>query len=255
MSGKIERTIKLVTQSQILIDLPPAGEGFPMRKWSIKIVAVGPDGSDVPATFVDKVTYKLHPSFEKPTRNFKKPPFKLEEQGWGEFDMLVTLHFAEKGGSKDLAHDLHFQSAKYETTHVVDFTKPSTGLLKLLAESGETPGFTASAPAPVVAPAPEESKKRKLDTTDDHRQTKKAGTGKGKDWTGKPADMDRLAAGLQKLQEDDLLQLVRIVQENKTPDMYVKNDLEEGEFSLDLYTLGDPLLRTLWDFTKQRVEV
>jgi hypothetical protein len=29
----------------------------------------------------------------------------------------------------------------------------------------------------------------------------------------------------------------------------------EGEFSLDLYTLGDPLLRTLWDFTKQRVEV
>jgi transcription initiation factor TFIID/TFIIF subunit len=38
--------------------------------------------------------------------------------------------------------------------------------------------------------------------------------------------MDRLAAGLQKLQEDDLLQLVRIVQENKTPDMYVKNDLE-----------------------------
>jgi hypothetical protein len=53
------------------------------------------------------------------TIDFKKPPFKLEEQGWGEFDMLVTLHFAEKGGSKDLAHDLHFQSAKYETTHVV----------------------------------------------------------------------------------------------------------------------------------------
>jgi transcription initiation factor TFIID/TFIIF subunit len=42
--------------------------------------------------------------------------------------------------------------------------------------------------------------------------------------------MDRLAAGLQKLQEDDLLQLVRIVQENKTPDMYVKNDLE-GDLS------------------------
>jgi transcription initiation factor TFIID/TFIIF subunit len=82
--------------------------------------------------------------------------------------------------------------------------------------------------------------------------------------------MDRLAQGLQKLQEDDLLQVVRIVTEHKTPEMYVKNDLEgaphphpfgfrnwlvEGEFSLDLYTLGDPLLRILWDFTKQRVEV
>jgi transcription initiation factor IIF auxiliary subunit len=38
--------------------------------------------------------------------------------------------------------------------------------------------------------------------------------------------MDRLAQGLQKLQEDDLLQVVRIVTEHKTPDMYVKNDLE-----------------------------
>lgn len=38
--------------------------------------------------------------------------------------------------------------------------------------------------------------------------------------------MDRLAQGLQKLQEDDLLQIVRIVTEHKTPEMYVKNDLE-----------------------------
>lgn len=38
--------------------------------------------------------------------------------------------------------------------------------------------------------------------------------------------MDRLAQGLQKLQEDDLLQIVRMVNEHKTPEMYVKNDLE-----------------------------
>jgi transcription initiation factor TFIID/TFIIF subunit len=38
--------------------------------------------------------------------------------------------------------------------------------------------------------------------------------------------MERLAQGLQKLQEDDLLQVVRIVTEHKTPEMYVKNDLE-----------------------------
>ena len=39
-----------------------------MRKWSIKLVAVGPDGSELPAAFIDKVTYNLHPSFAKPTR-------------------------------------------------------------------------------------------------------------------------------------------------------------------------------------------
>ena len=38
--------------------------------------------------------------------------------------------------------------------------------------------------------------------------------------------MERLAQGLQKLQEDDLLQVVKIVTDHKTPEMYVKNDLE-----------------------------
>lgn len=201
--------------------------------------------------------------------------------------MGVTLHYAEKGGTKDLAHDLHFQQPKYEITHTLvctgyeilvdsqEFNKPSPGLLKLLAESGETPGYTPPTPAPPApAPsAPEETRKRKLETTDDHQRKKSSGAAKGKEWTGKPNEMDRLAQGLQKLQEDDLLQVVRIVTEHKTPEMYVKNDLEgnislppsvyvlqnriscvEGEFSLDLYTLGDPLLRILWDFTRQRVE-
>jgi len=53
---------------QVLKDLPPASEGFPMRKWSIKLVAVGPNNTEVPANFIEKVTYKLHPTFEKPTR-------------------------------------------------------------------------------------------------------------------------------------------------------------------------------------------
>ncbi|CCJ31520.1 unnamed protein product [Pneumocystis jirovecii] len=65
--------------------------------------------------------------------------------------------------------------------------------------------------------------------------------------------MDRLADGLQKLEEDDLLQVVQMVNDNKTPEMYVKNDVEEGEFHLDLYTLSDNLLTMLWNFTAKRV--
>ena len=67
--------------------------------------------------------------------------------------------------------------------------------------------------------------------------------------------MERLAEGLQKLGEDDLLQVVQIVTDNKTADAYIKNDIEEGEFHLDLYTLSDSLLRMLWDFTRKRVDV
>ena len=41
-------------------------------------------------------------------------------------------------------------------------------------------------------------------------------------------DMDRLADGLQKLGEDDLLQVVQMVHDNKAPDSYTKNDVERA---------------------------
>lgn len=40
--------------------------------------------------------------------------------------------------------------------------------------------------------------------------------------------MDRLADGLQKLGEDDLLQVVQMVHDNKAADSYTKNDFERA---------------------------
>lgn len=39
-------------------------------------------------------------------------------------------------------------------------------------------------------------------------------------------DMEKLADNLQRLGEDDLLQVVSMVHENKTADTYTKNDVE-----------------------------
>lgn len=39
-------------------------------------------------------------------------------------------------------------------------------------------------------------------------------------------DMDKLADSLQKLNEDDLLQVVQMVHDHKAPDSYTKNDAE-----------------------------
>lgn len=90
--------------------------------------------------------------------------------------------------------------------------------------------------------------------------------------------MDKLADGLQRLGEDDLLQVVQMVHDNKAPDSYTKNDTErmfcvssrrllvcglgdanltpcrlvEGEFHVDLYTLPDNLVKMLWDFTQEK---
>jgi transcription initiation factor IIF auxiliary subunit len=50
---------------------------------------------------------------------FKKPPFRIEEKGWGEFDMTITLSTVHKGGEHTLEHDLNFQTEKYEAKHTV----------------------------------------------------------------------------------------------------------------------------------------
>lgn len=44
-------------------------------------------------------------------------------------------------------------------------------------------------------------------------------------------DMDKLAENLQKLQEDDLLQVVQIIHDNKTQESYTKNDVESKHLS------------------------
>lgn len=87
-------------------------------------------------------------------------------------------------------------------------------------------------------------------------------------------DMEKLADGLQKLGEDDLLQVVQMVHDNKSADTYTKNDVEsksepsihtsisslmhyhpDGEFHVDLYTLPDVLVKMLWDFTALKTEM
>jgi len=83
--------------------------------------------------------------------------------------------------------------------------------------------------------------------------------------------MEKLAAAIEKLEENDLLPIIKIILDNQTQDMYVKTDVEgpppttspfltglkwlEGEFQFDLYTLGNNILNQLWEYTRKKVEV
>ncbi|KAF8534101.1 yeats family-domain-containing protein [Trichophaea hybrida] len=235
--SEVTRKVKLVTQQSVLTDVPPASEGYPMREWSIRVFLLGPNGEELPANIFDKVTYKLHPTFANPTRIVKKPPFLLQEQGWGEFDMNLVLHAIDKGGDHNLSHDLNFQKNKYESVHNVTFVNPRPNLLKQLALSGPVPGGDA---------APEENgvgKRDKRKNDGEERSKKKSRSEKG-------FDMEKLADGLQKLEEEDLLKVVQMVHDHKTNETYVKNDVEQGEFHVDLYTLPDHLVKMLWKFVQ-----
>jgi hypothetical protein len=50
---------------------------------------------------------------------FKKPPFRCAEEGWGEFDMKITLTAMNKGGEHILDHDLNFAQERYENSQKV----------------------------------------------------------------------------------------------------------------------------------------
>ncbi len=44
------------------------------------------------------MTFGLHESFQNPKRDIEFPPYELTEVGWGEFDIVITLHFQVGGG-------------------------------------------------------------------------------------------------------------------------------------------------------------
>jgi hypothetical protein len=112
----------------------PDGE-LPIRKWSIEIYFVRDDGKAVEASIFDKVMYELHPSFgpkrakqskshlhsdqqpaDRPPAK-KDPPFRIDEEGWGEFEMII--HFTPLGRGAEIVvnHDLNFQQERYEVYH------------------------------------------------------------------------------------------------------------------------------------------
>lgn len=37
----------------------------------------------------------LHPTFDNSVREVDKSPFEIQEQGWGEFDITVRIHFVD----------------------------------------------------------------------------------------------------------------------------------------------------------------
>lgn len=42
---------------------------------------------------IKKVTFKLHETYENPVRSVEKPPYQVTETGWGEFEIVIKIHF------------------------------------------------------------------------------------------------------------------------------------------------------------------
>ncbi|EER16248.1 4-hydroxy-3-methylbut-2-enyl diphosphate reductase, putative [Perkinsus marinus ATCC 50983] len=44
---------------------------------------------------IKKVDFQLHETFAVPQRTVESTPFMVTEEGWGEFDIIVTIHFVD----------------------------------------------------------------------------------------------------------------------------------------------------------------
>lgn len=91
--------------------------------------------------FVRKVAFKLHDTYENPNRGevvvprlvccrleaasvtdpglsvflvVEKPPFEVSETGWGEFDIIIKIHFNPSSGEKPLTLYHHLRLHPYE---------------------------------------------------------------------------------------------------------------------------------------------
>ncbi|KAH6658133.1 yeats family-domain-containing protein [Truncatella angustata] len=217
---QIERKIKLVTEQKNIDKESPMPE-FPMKEWSVKIYMLDQDGNEKPATAFQKVTYNLHPSFENPTQTFNDAPYLCKNEGWGEFEMSIDMYTTEKTKCT-VYHDLNFQKNRYEIIHPIQIKNPSQALMQILRETG--PVANDDDPKAAKARKANDGKKRK------------AGV-----------DYEKMAEGLTKLGEDDLLHVIQLIHDHKTEDTYTKNDIDAGEFSVDLFTLPESLARMIWD--------
>lgn len=243
-----------------------------MRQWTVSISLLDSSGNEVPANIFDKVTYALHPTFPNPTRVLKLAPFLVSEQGWGEFDIPITIHIsglAGKLGDRRFNHDLNFLLPKYTNDHVIHIpVLPGKNLTlnKLLLELGPLPfddsgalkddaaaagSAASSASASALGLGP--GVKRRLpdgNSAADARakKSKSSGAVRGN------VDLEKLALGMTRLSEDDLIVIVQMITDNRTSEMNIKNDVENGEFTMDLFTLPESLLRSLWDYVKKHMD-
>lgn len=222
-----------------------------MRQWSIEIVMLDKEGNELPATILDRVTYHLHPTFVNPNRTFQDSPFRIEEQGWGGFPLNISLFLLEKAGERKITHDLNFLQDSYQVDHVIQVPVNKPALVTELAKSGPMVEITAltanlgtkrKSTAIVAEPKP---KKTKM-TTGTIPVTSPV-LMKG------DVDIERLAFGLTKLKEDDLVNIVQMIMDNQTPDMDASNNVEEGEFVFDFFTFPEDLLKSLWEYVKSNV--
>ncbi|EDO41492.1 predicted protein [Nematostella vectensis] len=58
-------------------------------------VYIRPFNNEDMSSYVKKVHFKLHESYANPLRVITKPPYEVNESGWGEFEITIKIFFMD----------------------------------------------------------------------------------------------------------------------------------------------------------------
>ncbi|KAJ1737230.1 transcription factor TFIIF complex subunit Tfg3 [Coemansia sp. Benny D160-2] len=109
------------------------GIEYSLRRWSCTLHE---GRSQVAGTtqlpYIQKVEFILHETFDTPHRVVTRAPFRVEEEGWGEFDLIVIVHMANSPDTYKIVHDLNFQEGEsYTKRYPFVIPNPTPGFLAL----------------------------------------------------------------------------------------------------------------------------
>jgi len=78
---------------------------FKTHDWTVFVK--GTEGADI-SHIVEKVVFHLHVSFPKPKRVCKEPPYKLQESGYGSFNLPIDVFFKTNAKEDARKHQMNY---------------------------------------------------------------------------------------------------------------------------------------------------
>lgn len=86
------RPIIYGSYSQPLKPDEPRNDPSHTHKWAVFVK--GHNGEDL-SSFIKKISFRLHESFQNPERIIEEPPYIVSETGWGEFEINTKIFFRD----------------------------------------------------------------------------------------------------------------------------------------------------------------
>ncbi|KAI8987114.1 exocyst complex component Sec5-domain-containing protein [Pilobolus umbonatus] len=81
------------------------------HKWTVMVK--GLNNEDL-SYYIKKVVFKLHETYPNPLRSIEHPPFEVSETGWGEFEIMIKIHFHPVTNEKPITLYHHLRLHPYE---------------------------------------------------------------------------------------------------------------------------------------------